>query len=182
MKLIPLQEREKEFGLLQAREAFKNVIRISAYAINNDIRDRDELFYPLLVAAHVIYARPFLQNYGFGKLDDILVPAKYQETHKRILEYRHKVFAHRQLKEKRKGESHSTLLDYHAVYLRVRGNQAFTVVAEQHPGPESFREMSKLSRILLEKVRYHSQKFSKKYMRLMPREDGTYKQIGRAHV
>ena len=87
----------------------------------------------------------------------------------------HKVFAHQQLRERRKGESQSTLLDYHAVYLLIRGNQAFTTVLEQHPGPESFRDLYTLSRVFLKKVRYHSQKFSKKYMRLMPREGGTYK-------
>jgi hypothetical protein len=175
MRSIPLQEREKAFGLLQAREAFKQCIRISAYAINSNIGPKHELFLPMAVTAHVIYARPFLQSYGFGKLEDAIVPARYKETHKRVLEFRHKVFAHRQLKERRRGEKKATLLDYHSVYLVIRGNQAFTTVAEQHPGPNCFRDIYVLSYALLEKVRYHSQKFFKRYMRLLPKEDGTYK-------
>jgi hypothetical protein len=177
MRSIPLHEREKEFGLLQAREAFKQSIRISAYAINNNIANQHELFLPLAVAAHVIYARPFLKNYGFGKLEDILVPVGHQDTHKRVLAYRHKVFAHRQLKEQKKGEKKATVLDYHAVYLCIRGNQAFTTVAEQHPQPGCFRDIYTLSRVLLEKVRYHSLTFFKRHMRLMPREQGTYKLV-----
>lgn len=177
MGSIPLSDRERLFGLLQAREAFKQCIRICAYAINNDLGGEHELFLPLAVAAHVIYARPFLHSYGFGKLEDLLVPAQHRPAHHRVLEYRHKVFAHRQLKERKKGDPKATVLDYHAVYLSVRGRQAFTSVAEQHPDPGCFREIHTLSSTLLPKVRYHSQKIFKRHMRLVPQAEGTYKLV-----
>jgi len=177
MDVIPPNDKEKIFGLLQAREAFKNVIRICAYAVNNNIEHGHELCYSLLVSAHVIYSRPFLMSYGFGKLDDILVPDKYKKTHEAVLEYRNRVFAHRQLKEKKKGEDRRRVLEYHAVYYVVKGKTVFTAVAEDHPGIESFKEIHALCRELLRKVRYHSQKLNSKYYKLLPKEEGTYKMI-----
>ena len=177
MSSIPLSDRERLFGLLQAREAFKQCIRICAYAINNNLDSEHELFLPLAVAAHVIYARPFLHSYGFGKLEELLVPAQHRPAHDRVLEYRHKVFAHRQLKERKKGDPKATVLDYHAVYLSVRGQQAYTNVDEQHPDPGCFRDIHKLSSTLLPKVRYHSQKIFRRHMRLVPQAEGTYKLV-----
>ena len=48
-------------------------------------------FYPLTVAAHVLYSRPFQTNYGFRRLDEILIPKEYTEVHENILEFRNKV-------------------------------------------------------------------------------------------
>ena len=165
------------FSLLQAREAFKQCIRICAYAINSDLGGEHELFLPLAVAAHVIYARPFLHSHGFGKLEDLLVPVQYRPAHERVLEYRHKVFAHRQLKQRKKGNPKATVLDYHAVYLSIRGGQAFTTVAEQHPDPDCFKDIHTLSSALLRKVRDHSAKLFKRQMRLVPKAEGTYKLV-----
>ena len=174
MKLIPIEEKEKEFLLLQARESFKQAIRTCAYAINNKIQNDNELFYPLIVASHVLYSRPFQTNYGFGRLDEILIPKEYIEIHKEILDFRNKVFAHRQLKEKKKGGNKRVLLDLHSVYFNKRGIQFYSLVAEKSPEAEMFDKIYKLSNILLEKVRYHSEKFCKKYQKAFPQFDGSY--------
>jgi hypothetical protein len=176
MRHIPLSDRERMFGLLQAREAFKQCIRICVYAINSNLGGEQELFLPLAVAAHVIYARPFLHSYGFGKLEDLLVPVQHRPAHQRVLEYRNKVFAHRQLKERRRGAPEA-VLDYHAVYVSIRGRQAFTHVAEQHPDTDSFTDIHTLSSALLPKVRYHSAKLFKRHLRLVPKAQGTYKLV-----
>ena len=174
MSKIPLAEKEKEFGLLQAREAFKKVIRTCAYIENNNIKPGDDLYYPLITAIYVLYSRPFMANYGFGKLDDILVPNKYKDLHEKILTFRHKVFAHRQLKESRKGEKSRSLLDYHNVYFIIKDDWLYSQVAEELPG-EQINQIYDLSRILLGKVRYHSKKLCQRYRKLFPEESGTYK-------
>jgi hypothetical protein len=174
MVLIPIEEKEKGFMLLQARESFKQTIRTCAYAVRNDIQEDNELFYPLIVAAHVLYSRPFQINYGFGKLYDILIPEEYIAVHDEILNFRNKVFAHRQLKEKKKGENKRILLDLHSVYFQIRGNQCYSIVAEKHPDVKMFSKIHDLSYVLLMKVRYHSEKLFKKYQKAFPELDGSY--------
>jgi hypothetical protein len=177
MRQIPLQDKEKVFCLLQAREAFKWVIRTCAYIINNNLDPDDDLYHPLVVAIYVMYSRPFLANFGIGKLDTLLVPEPYLPLHKEIIDFRSKVFAHRDLKESKKGQQVRTLLDYHTVYFTKKGAVIYTQVAEERPPEENIRRIYDLASLLLEKVRYHSAKLNKKYERVMPKKDGTYKYI-----
>ena len=116
-----------------------------------------------------------MPNYGFGKLDDILIPNNYKELHDEILTFRHKVFAHRQHKESRKGEKSRSLLDYHSVYFLIKDSWLYSQVAEELPKREQINQINDLSRILLDKVRYHSQKLCRRYIKLFPKESGTYK-------
>ena len=130
-----------------------------------------------MVAAHVLYARPFTTNYGFGKLENISIPTELQDAHDRALEFRHKVFAHRQLIEAKKNQQ-PTLLDYHNVLVKVKDGMAYSVVSTAGPSPQDvFKELHGLSTSLLKKVEYHSRKWFKKYSNLIPKRDGTYQLV-----
>jgi len=173
MRSIPLADREKMFAFLQGREAFKQCLRVCAEVLNSNMDHTHPLFTPLGIAAHVVYARPFMKSYGFGKLDEVIVPDALRPIHLRVIDRRNKIFAHRQVKQARKG-GHSELLHLHHVFITVGERELFTSVAERRVEVEFFAEIAKLSDTLLPKTRHYSRELFRKYEMVIPREQGTY--------
>jgi hypothetical protein len=177
MANIPLSVKERIFSLLQAREAFKSVVRICAFVEQNKIDREHALYYPLMVSAHVIYSRPFQVNYGFGKLEDLLVPKCKRSVHERTLEYRNRVFAHRHLKQSKKGQAARELLSLHEVFYKVQDRVLYTIVKEDNPPDQALNDLYELSKELLDKVRFQSEKITKQYLRFLPKIEGTYRLV-----
>jgi len=177
MRRIPLDDKKQVFCLLEAREAMKAVIRTCVYMINNDVKPNHELYYPLTTAIYVVYSRPFMANYGLGRLDFLRIPDEYIALHEEILTYRNKVFAHKDVNRDVKNDYHETEWDLHAVFFTRKGSVIYTQVSELPPPYENVRRIHDLARVLLEKVMYHSQKLNKKHEKALPSPDGTYKYL-----
>ena len=56
--------------------------------------NRDELFYPLLISIHVLYARPFRHPKAGRNIETSLIPDDLLHTHEVALQLRDRVFAH----------------------------------------------------------------------------------------
>jgi hypothetical protein len=58
------------------------------------VTDRHPLFIPLMVALHVLYARPFKHDEKSRRIDPALVPADSASIHEMLLRMRDRIFAH----------------------------------------------------------------------------------------
>ena len=58
------------------------------------ITDADPLFLPLMVALHVLYARPFKHEKDSRRVDPTLVPKEKLPVHNMLLQMRDRIFAH----------------------------------------------------------------------------------------
>jgi hypothetical protein len=47
-----------------------------------------------MTATYVNYAKPFTHWKGVEKLDEVIVPKEYIETHNELMKYRHTIYAH----------------------------------------------------------------------------------------
>ena len=59
-----------------------------------DVADHDPLYYPLMVALHVLYGRPFREQGRGRRLPESIVPASFVDKHKLLIARRNKMFAH----------------------------------------------------------------------------------------
>jgi hypothetical protein len=58
------------------------------------LTDRDPLFLPLMVALHVLYARPFQHEKETRRIAESLVPKELAPVHKMLIQMRDRIFAH----------------------------------------------------------------------------------------
>jgi hypothetical protein len=87
----------------------------------NGLTDRDPLFLPLMIALHVLYARPFKHDKASRRVDESLVPHDFKSVHDMLLLMRDRIFAHHD-KEARIKDSH-TNVDLFQIVVDVRAGE-----------------------------------------------------------
>lgn len=86
---------DRFWKLSYARHSFEHAKAACDYIIENKLTTNDELYYPLIVAIHVTYARPFGRSEGrIARLKESVVPAERRFLHKQMIRCRNQVLAH----------------------------------------------------------------------------------------
>src|SRR5689334_14650456 len=81
--------------MLYARECFRHAKAAAQHILDAKLEQENPLFYSLVTAVHVLYAKPFLKAHGVGKLGEEIIPAEHLELHRSLVEQRNQVYAHR---------------------------------------------------------------------------------------
>ncbi len=80
--------------LMYAMQSFDNTRIACDYIAQERLKETDPIYYPLIVAAHVLYARPLRKSHLSGSLSSQIVPPKFLPLHNRSLLLRDKLMAH----------------------------------------------------------------------------------------
>ena len=75
---------------------FKHAENACAFLLGHGIgeNDDDPVYYPLVAAIYVLYARPFTRANLVGRLTEYFVPEEFRELHAVMLDHRDQVYAH----------------------------------------------------------------------------------------
>src|SRR5207302_8133039 len=64
------------------------------FVFASKIKESDPIYYPLLTAIFVLYARPFKRSNLVGSISPQMVPKKFAELHRQIIGLRDQMSAH----------------------------------------------------------------------------------------
>jgi hypothetical protein len=81
--------------MFYAGECFRQARGAAQHILDAKLEHGSPLFYPLVTAVYVLYAKPFTRADSVGKLGEEIIPAEHRELHGLLLEHRHQVYAHR---------------------------------------------------------------------------------------
>jgi hypothetical protein len=160
-----LEDKRTLWIMFYAQRAFEHAQIACAYLIEKEVKTNDPLFYPLCTALVVNYSRPFAKSFGLGKSDfgrkkiEMLVPKKYENLHKSILDNRDRNFAHTDALDNSPNEVRSL------VTFNIQGDRMAKRVFlfERTPAPAFFSKALELLQIFHKKTNYHINKIRKKY-------------------
>jgi len=74
--------------------SFQSVVDLCDYILSESIQPDDKIYYSLVIAISVLYARPFKHIEGMQKLTDQLVPKEFYQLHRELIVLRDKTTAH----------------------------------------------------------------------------------------
>jgi hypothetical protein len=77
-----------------AWSSFQHVRETCDYILSQKIQPEDTIYYPLVTAICVLYARPFKRSRGIEPLSVQFVPKKFQRLHKLLESVRDETVAH----------------------------------------------------------------------------------------
>jgi hypothetical protein len=78
-----------------ARHSFEHAKIACEYLIQHNLNVESPAYHPLVVAAHIMYGRPFkMSRGGIRALDITIVPPAHRELHHQMIVNRDKVMAH----------------------------------------------------------------------------------------
>jgi hypothetical protein len=77
-----------------AWSAFQSVVDACDYILTERIQPDAEIYYPLVTAISVLYARPFKHSEGIEKLTLKFVPKQFHHLHHEVIKVRDKASAH----------------------------------------------------------------------------------------
>lgn len=64
------------------------------YILKENLGFEDAIYYSLVAAIYTIYARPFTESHGAGKLAMDIIPREHRLLHQQLLKHRNQVYAH----------------------------------------------------------------------------------------
>jgi hypothetical protein len=117
-------------------------------------------YYPMTVGLICLYARPFTNNRPVGPLTEDIIPTKERELHRSLILMRHQLFAHADASAMTRPDDYPNEL----VFENDSRGTSFRMtrfLAE----PQFFQLMVPLVETLIQKTRYHADKFGKKFNR-----------------
>lgn len=77
-----------------AWSSFLNVMDVCDYILTEHIEPEAKIYYPLVTAISVLYARPFKQSRGIESLTVQFVPKKFLRLHRQLILVRDQTSAH----------------------------------------------------------------------------------------
>jgi hypothetical protein len=77
-----------------AWSSFQHVRDACDYILSHKIQPEDTIYYPLVTAICVLYARPFKHSRGIERLSVQFVPKQFQQLHKLLILLRDQTIAH----------------------------------------------------------------------------------------
>jgi hypothetical protein len=78
-----------------ARDAFTEISRVCEHLMAAGISSISPEYYAMAVGIVTMYGRPFINNARIGTISTSLVPTEFEALHAKLMEFRHKAFAHR---------------------------------------------------------------------------------------
>jgi len=131
----------------------------------------DPQFYPLMIALHALYARPFRHSKDNRNLEEGLIPSQHSELHKTLLRSRDKVFAHQ---DKSSGFADETGQDLCKLRVHVRNRAVDFSLSYLFPTETRLVQVQALCSALSRKCKYRSEKIWKKATGNRQIPEGTY--------
>ena len=95
MNMCEYEEAERLWKMFYARESFRHCKATAQHILDAKLEVDQPLFFPLITAVHVLYARPFTRNNPVGYLEEVMIPPEHLHLHRSLLEHRHKIYSHR---------------------------------------------------------------------------------------
>ena len=77
-----------------AWSSFQYVADVCDYILSEKIPFNARIYYPLVTAISVLYARPFKRSKGIGRLTEQFVPRKFLNLHKQLILVRDQTTTH----------------------------------------------------------------------------------------
>ena len=168
-KTPPKSVYDRLWLLMYAMQSFHNSRIACDYIAQNHLKFADPVYYPLTVAAHVLYARSFRRSQLSGSLSSQIVPKKFLPLHNRTMLMRDKLMAH---------------LDANSPdFVGEPGNRVLLEIKEGHVSldtrrvlmnPEELPKLSNLSALLFTRAEKQIDQLLDQYEGLLPRSDGKY--------
>jgi hypothetical protein len=166
-----VEDRRAFWRFKHAQQCFDHAARTSTYVLNEGWSQDHPLIYPISVAIVVLYARPFSNCFGIGKLDEKIVPRSSLSRHRKLLLMRHKVFAHHDTVD---FEEPSIAQLRPGVRLNLQGKQAAFEISEITLLDVSLGQILELSNILNKKCSWYLEKLIHKHKKRLPKISGIY--------
>lgn len=113
------------------------------------MRNSDPLFYPLMTALHVMYARPFCHDKESRNVESNLIPNKLLHVHSLALHLRDKLFAHHDTRSKIVHETSGE--DLSQLVVRIRDGNIAPGLQTVFPTENQLSKMLELCRTLYKK-------------------------------
>ena len=114
----------------------------------------------LSVGMAVLYARPFSNNLGIGRLSDDFVPAEFRPRHRKLMLIRNKVYAHYDTADLSDAEIQQALPQIRLV-CDSRGQEL--VIADFPFKFAAFAQAAEIAEALRKKCEWHLEKLLKKH-------------------
>jgi hypothetical protein len=157
--------------MFYAKECFRHARAAAEHIRDNALEAGHPLFYPLITAVYVLYAKPFKKAFGgIGMLGNEMIPKEQLELHELLLEHRDQLYAHRDAQPFElpdRGAPHQLRFLVSPPEMRLFG----TDFHARHPAMQPIID---LCAILEEKTDYHVSRLWKKHIGDVPTSVGEY--------
>jgi len=151
-----------------AWSSFQHVRNVCDYILSKPIQFEDAIYYPLITAICVVYARPFKPSKGIESLTVQFVPKKFRHLHDQLILLRDQTVAHVDARSAPfKG------LPANNVRLIVSHGQVRLGVNELRFTVATISDVRKLANALVERMHEYSNKLGREYPHGVP-DDGEY--------
>ena len=148
--------------------SFQNVENICDYILTEQIQPEAKIYYPLVTAICVLYARPFKHSKGIESLTLQFLPKKFRYLHDELILLRDQTVAH--------VDARSALfkgLPANNVRLIVREGQVVLGVGELKFKTTTILQIRELANALVKRMVKHVNKLGRQYPDEVP-DDGEY--------
>lgn len=156
--------------MFYARECFRHVRAAAQHILDAKLEKENPLFYSLVTAVHVLYAKPFLNARGVGRLGEEIIPPEHLELHRLLIEQRHQIYAHRDA-------GAFEVADY-GVANQVRAlrlpQEIRLFATDFHSRYPAMPSIIALCKSLEEKSDYHVEKLWTRYAPAVPKKVGEF--------
>ena len=153
-----------------AAQSFDQALKVIGHI--RGITDSQPLFLPLMVALHVLYARPFRHEKTSRRIDEALVPGSYSSVHGMLLQMRDRIFAHHD-KDSRITDD-DTGVDLFQIIVEVRSGQMRPAMQIVYPTDFQRERVGKLCEHLYQACMTKAQDALWKCISAIP-NDGVYR-------
>lgn len=169
MKTIPLSERQEFWKFQSAASTFEQAATACATLLLPDVNENHPLFYPMMLALHALYGRPFKQRQPM-RIDEAIVPTGFQKEHTSLIAMRDKIFAHVDATGIKTTED----AFLNKVIVSVRGSTARRGIVFLFPRDLAVVRIKSLATELKSKCLYHADKIWRRTMANEPLPTGDY--------
>jgi hypothetical protein len=164
-----LTQRQRLWGMAFAYQSF-GLAYAGFTALNSPAIGADKhLKGVILCGAVVAYARPFKQQREWARLPILVVPERYRDIHNVLIVTRDKMFAHTDAKGLLASEG-----EFNSIRYCVERGKATMRVPNFGLTEEALVSICELSRILITKAEYHTQKLQNQLLKRLQYPDGVY--------
>lgn len=152
------------YKMIYAEASFKEVIFAYDYIVQNNLTDKDYLYYHLIVSMHIHYARPFKHSNKVGSLSTKIIPNSYEKLHEKLITIRDRIVVHTDADGPRASFGP---INQVRIIVHPDGSQERTIPIVQGT-LSSLKNMVDLSKILKKEVEYHIKKLIDRYAAEIP--------------
>jgi hypothetical protein len=156
--------------MFYAGECFRQARGAAQHILDAKLERDSPLFYPLVTAVYVLYAKPFTRADAVGKLGEEIISAEHRELHGLLLEHRHQVYAYRD------GDGF-VVADYgpvNQVRAIVLPQEIRLMATDFHARFPAMPSIIDLCQALEKKTGYHVDKLRARHAKAIPNKVGEY--------